>query len=176
MNIRQIIDRAASYCDDSITNTLGILAVNEALDKLGDMGLVYDSTIVTAASDDAWVDLPATLTSLVSITDSEGKAVNSYVQRGMQLRLPIAGDYIIGYRKHPDHIANEKDTPPVHQSYHDVLCTYLKGWWKLRDDEDSADGLRMMQKFEADAGRVFSILRRQRRGASWVVDRAAVIG
>jgi hypothetical protein len=61
-------------------------------------------------------------------------------------------------------------------SYHDTLCTYLKGWFKLKDDDESPDGLRLMSQFENDAAKVFSILRRKRGNGRITVMRAAIEG
>jgi hypothetical protein len=171
-----IVARAQRYVDDTIDSDDALVAINEAIDKLGDLGLIYESANITAGTANGWYPLPVDMTSLVSVSDGNGNNYEDFQQRGLEIHFSASGVYTVFYRKHPEGIAVLTETPPVHVSYHDTLCTYLKGWFKLKDDDESPDGLRLMSQFENDAAKVFSILRRKRGNGRITVMRAAIEG
>jgi hypothetical protein len=172
----QMHNNAAAYVGAAIDESDALVAINEAIDKLGDMGLVHGSANIVAGSATAWYPLPDDLTSLVSVDDGDGEDYRSFAQNGSHIRFAEPDTYTIYYRKHPTGVESLADTPCVHVSYHDVICTYLKAWAKMREDDKSQEGSRLMAQFERDAAKVFGILRRRRGPGVIRVERAAIPG
>jgi hypothetical protein len=159
----EIKTRAEAYIGETIDDVNALKALNEAIDEIGDLGQVYEqATSALPFTAGAWYNLPARMTSLVEVTDEEGKLYHGWRTRDNLIHFNEDGIYTIHYRKLPDHMTTITDTPKLHPAYHNCLVTYLKGWTKLQDDDESPDGLRLMSKFEQDVLRTYNALRRRR--------------
>jgi len=163
------IKRAAeNYVDEAIDDLEAVDAINAALSKIGDIAIIYDTVSITDDVGKQWMDLPATTTYVVEVLDSQGEPYDAWRIRDSMIQLKDPGTYTIHYRRLPEPIGGILDTPEVHPAYHNCLVTYVIGWWKLKDDDESPDGLRHMQQFDAEVMRVFNTLRR-RQGPSEIV-------
>lgn len=175
MTAQEIKAAAENYIDETIDDAEAVTAINAALDKIGDVALVYDT--ITGPEGGAvagqWYPLLDGVTYVVEVLDADGYRYEGYRVRDSLIWFADAGTYTVHYRRLPNHISGILDTPEVHQAYHQCLVTYLIGWWKLKDDDESPDGLRHMQQFEAEVTRVFNTLRRRRGPASITVYRDA---
>jgi hypothetical protein len=159
---QEIKAAAENYIDEAIDDDEAVTAINAALSKIGDIALIYDTVVITDAVGRTWLALPQTTTYVVEVVDADGNVYDGWRVRDNRIWFADPGTYTVHYRRLPNPISGILDTPEVHQAYHQCLVTYLIGWWKLKDDDESPDGLRNMQQFEADVMRVFNTLRRKR--------------
>lgn len=161
----QIKTRVEKYIDDTIEDSDALEAINEALAILGDQGLIY-ATISFEATAGTWYNLPANCTLVVNVTKLNGNMYypySDYFLEGNNILFSDTGSYILHYRKIPTPLTTLSETPDVHESFQQCIVTYLKSWFKLRDDDESSDGLRLAQQFERDIQRVFNTLVRNRK-------------
>jgi len=163
----EIKQSAENYIDEFIDDPQATTAINRALSLIGDMALIYEEIEVKATSRE-WYLLPMTTTNVRAVEDSDGNSYYGFRVRDSLISFDDPGTYTVFYRRLPKPISGLLDTPEVHPAYHQVLVTYLIGWWKLQDDDESPDGIRNMQQFELDAMRVFNSLRRSQRGTKKV--------
>lgn len=164
MTAQEIKAAAENYIDEAIDDDEAVTAINAAMSKIGDIALVYDSIQGPEGGAEAnvWYDLPDNVTHIVEVLDAEGNSYSDYKVRDNMILFSNSGTYTISYRRLPNSITGILEIPEIHPAYHQCLVTYLIGWWKLKDDDESPDGLRHMQQFEADVMRVFNALRRRR--------------
>ncbi len=166
MTLQEMITAAAAYIDDDIEEEDALIAVNEAQAKLGDMAFVQDQiTLPHDASEvRAWHELPPSLTRIVRVTQArDGKPYSAYQKSGQMIRFNSPGQYTITYRRMPKPITRLDEEPEVPQVFHGALVTYLRAWVRLKEDEDSQDGLRLIQEFYVDADRAYRTLLRSER-------------
>jgi len=158
----EIKQSAENYIDEFIDDPEAVTAINRALSLIGDMALIYEEAEVEAKESRKWYPLPNTTTNVRAVEDAWGVPYYAFRVRDSLISFDDAGIYTVFYRRLPKNITGILDTPEVHPAYHQVLVTYLIGWWKLKDDDENPDGLRNMQQFEQDTLRVFNTLRRTR--------------
>ncbi len=173
MTAQEIKAAAENYIDEAIDDDEAVAAINQALAKIGDVALVYDTVSITDSVGRTWLALPDATTYVVEVLDADGNVYYGWRVRDNRIWFADAGAYTVHYRRLPNPISGILDTPEVHPAYHQCLVTYLIGWWKLKDDDESPDGLRNMQQFEAEVTRVFNTLRRRRGPATITVYRDA---
>jgi hypothetical protein len=154
---------AAAYIDEDIAEADALIAINEAMDKLGDLALVYDSKDVALPAS-TWTALVDEFASIVELTDSSGVRYNNYRVLGNEIKTSKADTFTIRFRRMPVRIAALTATPELHSAFHPVLVLYLKSWARLKTDPQDADGQALKQEFFAEAKRVSeTVLRVDRR-------------
>lgn len=165
MTGEQIRERVERYVDDSTDDLDALAAINEALAILGDQGLIYE-TLGFIADAGVWYNLPIDCTYVSHVTRSIGaNTFSSYINyqiEGNSILFSDDGSYIIHYRRNPASLTSLAQSPDVHQSFHQCIVTYCKSWFKLKDDDESQDGLRLAQQWERDIQRVYNALNRKR--------------
>jgi len=162
------------YIDDTLESTNVLTAINEAISIIGDMALVFDK-VESDYKANMWYPLPAGCTYVdeVNICDGTNSVYTGYRIKGNEILFGSSNRYIINYRRQPRGIASLNDTPEIHEAYHQPIVTYVKGWVRLVDDEDSNDGLRLMAQWEKDIQRVYNMLKRKRSPKQVMVMRHA---
>lgn len=156
--------RAERYSDEEfLTDEDALIAVNEAISKLGDLALIYDKTYV-AAEKAGWYNLPVDCIHVVSVDSAYGVDYPHYRVRGGLIEFKNTGQYRVNYRRMPKHLASLNDIPETHPAYDDCLVTYMRYWLKMQDDEDSVDADRLYQKFQADVSATYHMLSRGKKG------------
>lgn len=168
MTGKEIKDYAESYLDEQIDDVDALRAINRALNLLGDTALVNDTQEYDNVAANVWLDLPADLINVVFVEEGASTKFTDYEVLNLKIRFKKSGSYKVYYRRLPRPIDSIFDTPEIHPAYHQCLVTYLSGWWRIKDDDESPDGLKNEQKFVEDSIRVFNQLRRNKRGPSTI--------
>lgn len=137
-----------------------VSVINEALSILGDLGLVYGK-ITVEAEKGKWFYLPEDATVVSVVTKADDAPYMHWKIRGRAIMFEDSGTYVIHARRIPPPIQNILDEPEIHPMYQQCIVTYLRGFFKVRDDDSSEDGHRLLGKFEEEALRAFNALRRQ---------------
>lgn len=158
----QIKQSAENYVDEFIDDPEAVTAINRALNMIGDTALIYEQAEAEIPTARKWYPLPPSVTNVREVEDQQGRSYSNFRVRDNLISFDHPGKYTIHYRRLPKPIDGILDTPEVHPAFHQVLVTYLIGWWKLKDDDSNPDGIRHMQMFREDTMRVFQTLRRTR--------------
>ena len=138
-----------------------VFIINEALARFGDLGVVHAETEVDAEAG-IWYEMPEDLTSILQVRDVEGEIYYGYETRGSRIRFKSTGHYNILARRLPSPIEAITDTPEVHPILHRALVSYVRGWIKVRDDDESQDGHRLLSQSDEEALRHYNMLMRRR--------------
>ena len=132
-----------------------------ALNRLGDIGCVYEQAEGVVEEADAWYHLPDSLTYLQQVKN--GKSDEPYtgyqVIDGM-ISFDVPGTYRILYRRMPKPPTTVHQRLEVHPAYMQALVWAMAGWAKVRHDDANPDGHRLLQQADQEAVRVFATLRR----------------
>lgn len=176
MTGQEIIEAAMRQTGEFIDTPEGLTCINEALDRIGDMALVYDSCTIVAELPGIPYDLPPDMTRVTSVLDARGQVCDAYRVEGNQISFGHPGSYTVRYRRLPRHLSVLTEIPEVHLSQHGNLITYVKAWMLLREDDESPRGLQLEQKFDQDVQRTFLLQLRNKRYSDVIPVRAAVIG
>ena len=156
LEIKSLVEK---YVDITIDSDDALEVINEAMDKIGDLGLVYGQVTLVAEADTPY-RMPADAT-IVTVILEDGETADGWTFRGGAIRFARAGTYTIIARRNPEHIELIEEELDLHPSYQRSVVTYLRGWFKLKDDDESPDGHRLMQQFRAEVDHTFALLRRQ---------------
>lgn len=143
-----------------IEDSEAVAVINEALSILGDLGLVYGQITVEAEAGD-WLYLPEDATIVSVVLERDNSAYVNWKIRGNRIMFEDSGEFTINARRVPPLLTEILDEPDIHPMYQRCIVNYLRGFFKVKDDDTSQDGHRMLAKFEEDAMRTFNILRRQ---------------
>jgi hypothetical protein len=157
----EIKTKADLQLPKTTTDADALEAINEALGWLGDMGLVVGEITIEATAN-TFYTLPDDLTQILRVEDRATDEDNPYIMynyrfSGNDIAFDEDGTYTIIARRMPSlgALANEID---IHPAFQRCLITHMRGWVKLKDDDESLAGLKLIEKFERDAGLVYSRL------------------
>ncbi len=171
MTGKQIKAAAEKYIGETIDDVDAIEGINQALVWLGDRAGLWGEITIQAAAD-TWYDLPNDCLGVLEVQAASGQ-VQQFEKRDNRIRFAAGDTYTVRYRKLPPEMTALTEEPAVHKVFHRILATGLAAWWKLKDDDESADGLRLLAKFERDANEAAALLRRKPGPATVQVVRGA---
>lgn len=157
----EIRNAAEVYTGKPIPDDVALLAINEALAKLGDMGLLYGEITVEAKAGEVYY-LPADLLHIFVIYDLMGQPYENYHLAGDRIVFRDSGTYTIVARKLAKPLEKLNAIPDVNEAYHNVLVSYLRAFVMQMYSENPADKNMRFDRFEYDAAQVFKMLRRRR--------------
>lgn len=158
---KRVKEQAEAYLGWELSDSEALQGMALALNRLGDMGHVYEQAEGVIEEADAWYHLPDSLTYLQQVKN--GKSDEPYtghqVIDGM-ISFDVPGTYRILYRRMPKPPTTVHQRLEVHPAYMQVLVWALAGWAKARHDDANPDGYRLLQQADQEAARVFATLRR----------------
>ena len=162
MNVAQMRQSAEKYCGTAIEDDILLTAVNEALESIGDLGLIFDEKELLLSVAGTWYELPDTTTNIVNVF-KEGKPYSQWQTRGYEIKFADAGDYVVTLQKMPEYVEVGADIPECHLLFHKAIVTYLRAFIKLTKDDSSQDGHKLMDLFYKEVERISAILQRNRK-------------
>ena len=116
-----------------------LVAINEALDRLNDHGLLYGTITVDVTDEDEEYSLPNDFTFVEKVFVLDGGDV--YLYEGFHYRNGIIyfndeEKFEIIARKMPKHLTAIGDSfTDLHKMYHQGVKFYVLGWFKENDDD-----------------------------------------
>lgn len=158
MTGEQIKSAVERYVNEVIDKIDAIEGINQALGWLQDKAGLIDEVQIQAVAG-TWYNLPDDCIGVLSVQGTNGTA--KYDKQDNSLLFYSDDTYTVRYRKIPFEIVSLTTEIPIHKAFHRVLVTGFAAWWKLREEENNADGLRLLAKFERDAAYTASLLRRK---------------
>lgn len=164
---QDIVDRAEWYLKIDILENEGIALVNEALDRLGNAGLAYDEVTVDAVEERTFYDLPDNVTGVIyAVNENDNLFYRWQYNLDNQIRFAKTGEYRLSLRIVPEPVValeGEDGEIDLNVLYRASLVECVRGLSKLKDDDHSPDGARLMQEFERLAVRAFNALLENRK-------------
>lgn len=167
----QIKQEAEAYVDEHIDDVDALIAINRAMELIGDMAQVYETIKIKIDQPHQWYLLPETVTYVQKVETPLGRLYRHYQTRDNMIRFADPGEYYVHYKRLPKRMTGIMDTPEIHPAFHQCLVTYLIAWWKLKDDDENPDGLRHLAIFNDDVARIFRTLSRESSPKQWRVER-----
>jgi hypothetical protein len=155
-----------SYVDErmgiTVTSDLVLEAINEGLDEIGDLGLLYVTTDVTVSDISQWYSLEDDYTGIekvLKIDEEKNYIYQRWEYRNGDIKFFDKGDFTIVARKMPEHLTSISDSfIDLHRLYHNGLKYYALAWMKENDDfEDPAVQI-LYKKFESKVKRAAQTL------------------
>lgn len=162
MTGEEIRQEAIRYSGFDITEEDALAWINEALRRLGDMGLVYGRLDVDAQAEVSYV-LPPDALHIVRVEHrASRRPYDGWRLVGDEIIFHDTGQYTVYARRMPPPLQFIEEEPSVHMAFHQAIVFYVRGMAKLKDDDASPDGHALLQRFEEEATRVFRQLQRSR--------------
>jgi hypothetical protein len=159
---------AESYIDDSIEDGDALLWMNHFLQEpeLIDVFRETEDQELTVADADTWYARTSGHLAIVRIINDddevyEGKVEFDYART--QILLDTADTYTITSIVMPDALSALSGTPDVNTVFHRAMALYIAGKYKLQDNDQNADGLRLVAEGMGQARRAASLLSVQDR-------------
>ena len=162
MNVAQMRQSAEMYCGVAVEDDVLITAVNEALESIGDLGLIFEEETLTGSTPGTWYVLPVTTTNIVNVF-KDGAPYSQWQTRGYEIKFSEAGDYVVTLQKMPEYVDAGADIPECHLLFHKAIVTYLRAFIKLTKDDTNQDGHKLMDLFYKEVERISAILQRNRK-------------
>ncbi len=149
-----------------------ISAINEALNELGDLGLVYDNCEVIVDDVMTHYALPDDYTHVKKVL----LKANEYIYLNWEyidgkIRFRDAGEYKVIARRMPSHIQQITDTLPIHQLYENGIKFYALAWLKENNDAEDPSVQRLYTHFNHSATNAANTLQKTKSPLSWTVVR-----
>lgn len=128
-----------------------ILIINEALETIGDLALNSEDYPVIAENAE-WNELPKDTTAINYVLDSDGKIYQEWTSDSTRIKFTKPGSYIVNLRRMVPQITSLDEEIQIHPLFHKPIIAYVRGFMKLMDDDQSADGQAQMQDFANSVG------------------------
>lgn len=157
-------DEVKSQVDDRIgidTNPDNIIvAVNRALNRIGDYALINDNAVIEEADPDVWYSMPDDFTRVekVVLKDDPDTIYTDYEYENGNIKFRDSDDYNIYARKMPSKISELTDVIKVHRLFENCIVDYVVSYIKMNDDPEDPDATRLQKKFDKDIMRIYKTL------------------
>lgn len=139
---------AESIVDDTLIEEDVIENINMALLEFAEVFRKTDTQEITVTDTDAWTDRTAGHLAVLKITsggkDYTGKFELTYDRA--KIKFPAVGTYTITSLIAPDAITSLDDTIEVHDLFKPGIAQFVGAYFKLKDNDQNPDGLRMESK------------------------------
>jgi len=140
---------------------LVLLIVNEALNLIGDLAFHTEEHSLFSRVESEWLDLPENTTNIQSVS-MDGQQIQNYEIRGLKIRFENSGTYDVVIRTLPPKLEDLEDEIEVHPVFNSAIIAYLRGFYKMMDDDTSQDGARLLAEFKEECIKSFNTLERIR--------------
>ena len=152
---------AEFYSEVTLTDSEAVKVVNRGLDRLGTLGLAYgeEEFTIDGTTVDVFQSMTDDIIGIIQVLDENNNSFErwEYEQDG-SIKFSEEGTYYVIYRKIPDNITAIADTIDLKGTYEEPLTKHFEGFVKLKYNDTSPDGTRLMQEFERLAAVSFNTL------------------
>jgi len=143
-------ERVEDYLNTTLEEQEVVDAINDCLFAIGDRALNYSE--ITILVDDSnvgkWIKPEESVTAIIRAFDDNGRETNKWSTRATEFKFDEEGTYKVEVRLMPEPISSISDEVDIHPLFNHAILCYLKGYFKLRDDDSSIDGQRLMQEWQ----------------------------
>lgn len=152
-----------TYVGKSVDADIMLVAINEAIRKIGDMGLLYGEITVSEAEAGKAYYLPNDLLHVFAVFDQQGQAYEGWRVTGDQITFENPGTYTISARKLGKKMVSLSEEVDIHEAYHSAIVDYVRRFVMEAKSGDLNHKTMRFDRFEADVINTFRFLRRQRQ-------------
>lgn len=150
-------------------------AINECIDEIGDMNLLYATIDISVDDTDQWYNLPDDYTKVVKVIKykhSKEYIYEKWQYRNGKIRIPEGGTYKIVARKLPEYLENiAEPLNNIHRLYNNAFKYYVLGWIRENEDLDDQTAKVMFERFREKTQRAATTLISTKSPAQWKVIR-----
>ena len=128
-----------------------LLAINECLDEIADLSLLYATSDVSVSDTTQWYALPESYSKvekIIKYEDGKEYIYEGWNYRNGTIRIFDEGDYRIVARKIPDYLTEIADSfTEIHRTYYNAIRYYVLAWVRENEDLDDQTSEKYYQKF-----------------------------
>jgi hypothetical protein len=137
-------------------------AINECLDEIGDMSLLYTTASVNVSDIEQWYALEDDYTKVEKViihVDDKDYIYQRWEYRNGSIRMFDEGEYTIVARKMPEHLTEIADSfTDIHRLYHNAIKFYALAWILENDKFDDPAADKYYKRFESKVTRAANTL------------------
>ncbi len=150
------------YVGKSIEADMALIGINEAMQKIGDMGLLYGEVTISDAKAGKSYLLPKNFIHVFYITDKEGAPYSGYTLMGNKIIFKDEGSYVVYARRLAERLESLDEEPEIHQAYHSSLVEYLRRFVLEATSKEPQNKIGYYESFERNVLGVYQMLSRRR--------------
>lgn len=139
-----------------------ILAVNECLDEIADLSLLYVTSTFEIKDTEQWFALPrdySQIKKVIIYKNNREYIYEDWEYRNGTIRFFEKGSFRIVARKIPNYVENIEDSfTEVHRMYNNAIKYYVLAWIRENEDLDDQISEKYYQKFKDKVQRAASSL------------------
>lgn len=158
--IRQAVEM---YVGRPIDADIMLVSINEAIRKIGELGLLYGEITVSDAEAGKNYYLPNDLLHVFSVYNQDGNSYEDWAVVGDQIKFGDAGTYTISARKIGKKMVSLTEEVGINEAYHSAIVDYIRRFVMEAKSEDLNYKTMRFDRFEADVTNTFRFLRRKRQ-------------
>ena len=167
MTGNDIKSKISRYVGKEPDDDIVLDAIEDAINKLGNMGYIIDTIAFEGAEKNEFYKLPKDLIRIVKVEKlNEDKYYLNYLVDGIRIRFGDDGDYRIFAEKHPQQLDSLNDEIEMHPMLQNCVKNYAIGYVKVSIDDTSEDGHRLKEQFMQYAERAYRTLKRNEKTPS----------
>lgn len=152
---------AEAIIDDELIETDAIQNLNQCLLDYADFFRKTAAQELTVTDADTWQDRTAGHLTILKVVDGTGKDYIGSIEMSYdrtQIRIPAVGRYTITSLVAPDAITSLDDTVAVHDLFKSGIAQYVGALFKLKDNDQNPDGLKMEARASAMIKKAASLI------------------
>lgn len=162
----QILDYIETRLGRNVDEEKVLMAINEAIMEIGDMGLLYDIAEVEVDDTDQWYNMPEDYTYVEKIIYHESSTdylYHNFTWKTGAISFDDEGKFTVVARKMPEEIELlAEPITAVHPLYHNAIKFYSLAWMKENDDFEDQTAHLLYEKFEKGVARAADTLLRSK--------------
>lgn len=168
-----------SYVESRLGRTFSpddiLLAINECLDEIGDLGLLYATIDISVDDGAQWYSLPddfSKVKKVIQYEDDREYVYENWKYRNGSIRIPDEGDYHIISRKMPEYLTNiANNINNIHRLYNNAIKYYVLAWVRENEDLDDETSKVLFKRFNQKLKRAANTLISSKAPSRWTVVR-----
>jgi hypothetical protein len=163
---QNIIDTAEYYTEVTPTDINAKNIINRGLNRLSTIGAAFGEEAVSVGGDvtddvaaDNYFSLTDDIVNILFVIDENNNSFERWeYNTSGQIKFAEEGNYIVVYRKIVTNITDLSSDIDLKDTYQEPLVKHFEGLIKLKYNDTSPDGGRLMAEFERLATQAFNIL------------------
>lgn len=164
MTGEDILDKIKNFVDVNVGEDQVMDGIEEAINWLGVYAYAIDKIDMTGSEGKKVYDLPDNIILIMYVEDiEEEEYYYNYLVTGNEIRFKDDGNYYVVAQVQPEMIENIDDEISLHPMLQNCILTYVKGFVKMANDDESEVSWRYIEKFERDAMRAYEALKRNQK-------------
>lgn len=163
MTGHEIVNAAEVYIGQPIEADMALIAINEAIRVIADMGLVYGTISLENIEANQWQHLPDDYTHVLRVYDADGGIYDDWEEIGGAIRFSDSGDYAIHARRIPTRITSLSQEPEINEGFHNSLVRFVRDFAMQAMSDDFRSKSHNFDAFKEEALKTYGYLSRRRR-------------